>query len=278
MDCLEKGDFSFDDMKKEIQFLLGLLFSEVDFDAGFQRAMEEGKISFHDDKVSITAAQRSITSQGRIKGHQIESVTKEMMAEICTRLGVSGLSWERFRDSIILEHIRNFIVDDIDHENIFDKYIAEVLIKENIKIDITQIRQIVESLIDCDSQEIKLYLANNIYGYYNVESLGLTEEAVASLKPKTGITYNIRLLLDTNYLFSLLQLHENPSNDAVLSINAIISKINDIIKISYHITPKTIKEFQQTLTYEIKQISAIRFSIPIAKTIISTPSISGLTK
>lgn len=278
LDCLEKQNYNYDALKAEIKSHLDLIFSEVDFEAAFQKSIEEGKIIFQNDVISLTEGQKIINKSNMRKNRAQEIKASDYLTEVCKKLCVKELSWERFRDIVIVKNVKHFILDNIEDDNIFNSYIEEVYKEEGIALTRNQVHSLVDEFIFSESQDVKSYLAGNIYGYYNVESLGLTEDAIEFLKPKTGKTYNIRLLLDTNYLFSILQLHENPANDIILSINRIISKISGNLAISYHVLPRTIKEFRTSLEHEIQQIRSIRFTIPLAKTIASTSSISGLMK
>lgn len=278
LDCLERQNYSYEGLKSEIKSLLDLLFSEVDFEAAFQKSIEESKIVFQDDIIMLTEGQKRINELNVNKNKNQEIEAEKALSAICAKVGIKALSWERFRDYIVIKNVRHFILDGVEDDDIFNDYIANVEREEGVSLTYELVHSIVDEFIHSSSHEVRSYLAGNIYGYYNVESLGLTEEAVEFLKPRTGKTYNIRLLLDTNYIFSILQLHENPANDIILSINKIISKVSGSLTITYHVLPRTIKEFRASLEYEIKQINSIRFTIPIAKTIISTSSISGLMK
>lgn len=139
-------------------------------------------------------------------------------------------------------------------------------------------RAVIDGLLQSNQLVVKNYLLNYIHGYFNIESLGLSEKTLESLKPEAGKTYNLKLILDTNFLFSILKLHDNPANELVHSIADINKKLNGQISITYCVHPRTIKEFQHSFDYEIKKLLKIKFSIPIAKAIVTSSSVSGFTK
>lgn len=92
---------------------------------------------------------------------------------------------------------------------------------------------------------------------------------------KRNIKFN--LYLDTNVLFSLLGLHENPSNEAAISLKKLIQKISNKINVNLYVLPPTLKEALGVLRYNVEHLNGIRFT----KNIINASSnlaLSGFNK
>jgi hypothetical protein len=65
---------------------------------------------------------------------------------------------------------------------------------------------------------VRQYLLRSLNAWLFVEAAGLTDATLASIEKLSGSQPSFRLFIDTNVMFSILNLHENPYNEAALSI------------------------------------------------------------
>ncbi len=115
----------------------------------------------------------------------------------------------------------------------------------------------------CRSQILKIMSM-----HFFAEASNLSKETINQLE-KSKKPSTIKVLLDTNFIFSLLNLHENPANEAALSLLE-LSKNLHILKLKLYVLPSTIDEAQRTIAAHVEKISKIRVNkaiYSIAKTI-----------
>lgn len=63
----------------------------------------------------------------------------------------------------------------------------------------------------------------------------------------------LKLLLDTNFLFSMLGLHENPANEAAADLVELLQAVKNHVNATLYVTPLTVDEVKRTLVaYERK--------------------------
>jgi hypothetical protein len=104
------------------------------------------------------------------------------------------------------------------------------------------------SLLDKNDQNCRHYILGLLNTYFYKSSLTLPDKAVRKITSASGRS-RLRLILDTNFLFSLFKLHSNPSNEAVTLLIDLISKLPKQIEIKMYVLPTTINEFRKSLVY-----------------------------
>ncbi len=105
-----------------------------------------------------------------------------------------------------------------------------------------QLRLLVSTFLDPKNPEVCAYISRMLHAQFCVEASGLSEEVIAKLNSSVGKQIRFRMFVDTNFLFSLLELHENPSNAAAQELKDLVSQLNGNPKFELVITPNTIEE------------------------------------
>lgn len=89
-----------------------------------------------------------------------------------------------------------------------------------------------------------------VHGYLNhymlISSSALDRKTLENLRTSINGAPEFNILVDTNVIFSLLNLHKNPSNDAVQSFVELASKSQDI-KVNLYALEATVQEALRTL-------------------------------
>ena len=110
------------------------------------------------------------------------------------------------------------------------------------------LKQLVTSFLDPKRPEIRGHVSRMLHATFCVEASGLSEEAVQRLTKAMGKQVVFRIFVDTNFLFSLLELHENPSNAAAAELQEVIAKLKTNPKVQLYVTPRTIEEAKSSLS------------------------------
>src|SRR5690606_6537131 len=102
------------------------------------------------------------------------------------------------------------------------------------------------------------FILRKINAYFCLEAGNLNTESLDRLTSLTKKNINFTLYLDTNFLFSILGLHENPSNEAAISLKKLIDNIQNKINVKLYVLPPTIKEASKVLSYHTDLLQEIR--------------------
>lgn len=81
----------------------------------------------------------------------------------------------------------------------------------------------------------------------------------------------IRVVLDTNFLFSILKLHDNPGDDSALSLVEITQRTGKNFEIVLYVLPSTLEEVQRVLTSQIRLVERIRTSRAMSRAASNQP-------
>lgn len=176
--------------------------------------------------------------------------------------------WEQFHREFIAPFIREFgarayeLITGIANDAQRTQFISEFLTKFP-----AEQREILEpmilALLDKNNTSCRTYVLRQLNSYFFHSALTLPDNVLQKTFSKGDRHRSLKLVLDTNFLFSLFELHANPSNEAVTLLLKTISKLPDNLKIKMYVLPSTIEEFRRTLiSYESQ-----------AKSIIATKSI-----
>lgn len=106
---------------------------------------------------------------------------------------------------------------------------------------------VVSTFLDPKHSDVRGYVTRLLHAHFCVEASGVSEAVLEKLKTSTAKPVQFRLFVDTNFLFSLLGLHENPSNASARELQELLGTLNDNPQVSFCITPKTIDEARRVI-------------------------------
>jgi len=164
--------------------------------------------------------------------------------------------WLRFHKEFIVPFIEEFgarayeLISGKSPQGGHAAFVQDFLKKYEGSIR-ASIEAMVHALLDPGSPECRMYVLRLLNAYFLNAATTLPSKTAEKVFTNKG-DRRLRLLLDTNFLFSLLGLHENPANDAVRLLNETVSRVPKNIKVGIYVVPGTIDEFRKAITsYEI---------------------------
>lgn len=119
------------------------------------------------------------------------------------------------------------------------------------------LRALVTTFLDPKKPEVCAHISRMLHARYCVEASGLSEDLLAKLNASIGKQIRFQIFVDTNFLFSLLELHENPSNAAAQELRELVHHLNGNPQIELFITPDTIEEAKKSISYTKGQLSGL---------------------
>lgn len=122
----------------------------------------------------------------------------------------------------------------------------------------------------CRNQVFRLLSA-----HFFAEATQLSQETLSLLESKK--TRLLRIVLDTNFVFSVLKLHDNPGDDAALSLVDLAHRSNGALTIRLFVLPDTLEELRRTLQAQMNVVENIRTTRAMAGAARTQP-LSGIVK
>ena len=111
----------------------------------------------------------------------------------------------------------------------------------------TQLFDLVSKFLDPTNEAVRSYISRMLHATFCVAASGLPDTVITKLIASTGQQIRFRIFVDTNCLFSILALHDNPSNAAATELKEIIDSLNSNLKIDLYVTPRTIDEAKRSI-------------------------------
>jgi hypothetical protein len=182
------------------------------------------------------------------------SVIKEMGAKVyeaLTETAYSQLTKNRF-------------------SNFLSTFSPEIQIKLNAAII---------AFLDPKEINVRSYILGFLSTYFFVEASGLNQGDLDAIDKIAGSKIDINVFLDTNFLFSILALHENPSNEAALSLSQLIESLNKRANAKLYVLPPTVDETKRVLIAVMQNARNLRITPNVAQAVLDANlHISGLIK
>ena len=124
----------------------------------------------------------------------------------------------------------------------------------------------------------KNYLLKILNEYFLLEATNLDENTVDEIYRFSKTQQNLKVYVDTNFLLTILDLHDNPSNDATKALLELLAEINNKVKIKFYILPNTIYEFQNLINKFQDYIKRLKPTIAYAQAVEDCTEFSGIIK
>lgn len=120
-----------------------------------------------------------------------------------------------------------------------------------------KLRALVTAFLDPKKAEVCAYISRILHARFCVDASGLPGDVLAKLNASIGKNIRFQMFVDTNFLFSLIELHENPSNAAAQELRELIEHLKGSLRIEFVITPETINEAKRSIAYTKGQLNGM---------------------
>lgn len=117
----------------------------------------------------------------------------------------------------------------------------------------------------CRNQVLRLLTA-----HFFAEASQLRPETLALIEGEKKVR-SIKVVLDTNFIFSVLGLHDNPGDDAALSLIEVAQKAGRSLDVKFYVLPSTLDEAQRVLLKQMHRVERIRTTRAMARVALSQP-------
>ncbi len=110
------------------------------------------------------------------------------------------------------------------------------------------IRLLLDQFLTVDDPAVRSFVLQGLNAHFLRLAASLPEDVVGAVTDRLKKTVQLRLFLDTNFLFSLLDLHDNPANDAADDLVSALTRLHGKLDVRLYVYPLTLDEVKRTLT------------------------------
>lgn len=126
--------------------------------------------------------------------------------------------------------------------------------------DHSLISKVVLEFLSSDNTNSRSFVVRQLYAHLLARAGELDDGEVQSLASKLAQSVSFTIFLDTNVVFSLLNLHENPANAVVTDLLHLLDTLASRINVKLYILPITVEETKRTLVAFRDKVAQIKFT------------------
>jgi hypothetical protein len=135
----------------------------------------------------------------------------------------------------------------------------------------------VRAFLDPADPSVRRYVLRAMNAYFVVRASGLNRQTVERLAKSATQQPATVLFFDTNVLFSLLGLHQNPADEGSLALMSLVQKLSTSVPIKLRVLIPTLDEMKRAITASQEAVINMRISPRLLDTA-ATLGISGITE
>ena len=110
------------------------------------------------------------------------------------------------------------------------------------------VRTAVELFLASSDPMVRQYVLRRLHGQLLSLASRLPAGSLDALQSGRGGPVKLKLFLDTNFLFSVLGLHDNPANQAADDLITLLASVKSRVQADLYVVPLTVDEVRRTLT------------------------------
>ncbi len=219
--------------------------------------LNDGKYRIPDEYRS--SFEKEVADAERVSSDATEFF-RELVVSMCPDVDAQAV-WSAFESEFLAPLIRDVGANAyrlIAGEQMFiDKTLVDRFLSRFQSDHKSKLSELVTTFLDPKNDKVRAYVSRMLHARFCVEASGLPEGVIQKLNAIVGKQIRFRVFVDTNFLFSLLELHENPSNAAATELQELIASLRSNPKVDLYITPRTIEEAKSSIAAAKSQLSGI---------------------
>ena len=132
------------------------------------------------------------------------------------------------------------------------------------------LRKVLSSFFSPSNQVCRNQVLRLLTAHFFAEATQLRPETIAMVE---GVRNKriIKVVLDTNIIFSILQLHDNPADDAAHTLLDIANHNSQKLEVKFYVLPGTLEEAQKTIANQMHLVRNIRLTNAMASAALNQP-------
>ncbi len=240
----------------------------------------EGNLFNLSDEV-YTEFKEAFSSQKEIEA-ETEKRFNELVVRICPEVEANSL-WKELNEHLIIPIVREIGAKTyelisgesaipIEQYGQFNTFISRY------KESRGKIQTLLLNFFDFKNEFVKRYILHQLNAYFFIEASNLNQQTVDEVYTLSKSQTNLKVFVDTNFLLTLLDLHDNPSNDAAFSLLELLDEIKNKVKVKFYVLPVTVLEFQNLIGKFKDHLKRLRPSLNQAIAAENTDEFSGIIK
>lgn len=187
----------------------------------------------------------------------------EIIKKECNQKEQDIITWELFNNELLIPILYEFGAKTyelitgqgikLESNHRFKKFLAKFPSERHVII-----KDAIIDFLNPQNPLVRGLILRKLNAYFFLEAIKLPTNAIEKINLASKKQVTFKVFVDTNFLFSFLGLHENPSNEAAKTLLDTIVRISNKVKIKLYITPLTIDETKKVIINEERKLKNLR--------------------
>ncbi|MEA3460192.1 MAG: hypothetical protein U9R11_05930 [Chloroflexota bacterium] len=192
-------------------------------------------------------------------------------------------AWRAVNEELFLPTVRemgcrfyNLIADeDVEigeipsFQNFLDQYPPDVSI---------QLQEAIPCYLFSGDIDVRSYILRYLSAYFFLEAGNLSDQTIQALAKSMDKLLSFRIFVDTNFIFSVLGVHANPSDEAAQTALALTKRLSDRISVQLYVVPPTVEETKQAIQWRLDKLGNLRLTPNMARASLRQPELTGFIR
>ena len=236
-------------------------------------------------KFKASEAQRDALERHKTEAAELEKAAKAAFEQILTKHGIEIVdAWDTFHDHCLsplitevgarIYHVLSGEPPTAEQQRHVESYVEKYPAEQR-----EELASAADEFIRSGPAGARGFILQHLHAHLLMSAASLPEATLAALQTRLKTTTQFTLIIDTNVLFSLLDLHENPGNDPSRDLQALMSLLKGKVNIQLAVLPLTLDEAKRTLLYYKQKLSRVDVTPLLGRaTLRSENRLSGVTQ
>lgn len=249
------------------------------------RLLKDGSlIEVENEYVRLSQDAAETIRENMEKSAALEQVVKEEFEDLFSDiLSKTDITWQMFRDEFLAPLVidlgaQSYSLLTGNKASVRDAATFLEFVDRVNEEHRAQLSSLISEFLDPEIASTKSFVLRMLNAAFVAESLSMSSSVIEEVMKRTKERLKLQVMCDTNFIFSLIGLHENPADDVVDALHHLVDDLKDKINIQLYILPVTVDEARRTISGYESRLSGMALPSNIAKAAYEgIKSISGIT-
>ena len=221
---------------------------------GLERLLEAGSLVEHNHIILLSESMKETLRANDDQTRDSEDRVRSKFENAAKEHGLADRAddlWRTLETDLILPIVRNL------GARLYELLTASAEIRRNdiaahmddfLESHGHEIRKFFFEFIDPNDDDIRAFVLRRLNAQYAIDAAALPRNALDRLANQIAAPSRVRILLDTNFLFSVIDLHDNPGNDEATSLLHLVEQVSPRIQLQLYALPTTVEEARTVLS------------------------------
>jgi hypothetical protein len=142
----------------------------------------------------------------------------------------------------------------------------------------TRLTRAISSFFNFQDKCIRSFILRQLSAYFFLESTNLDTKTIEKVYSISKSQTRLKVFVDTNFLLTLLDLHDNPSNEATETLLELLEETKNKVEVKFYVFPITIREFQNLIGKFKSYLARTKPTLGYARAVENSNEFSGILK